>query len=73
MSDTREHDIEVRPDDLVVLGADDEDFGLRVDWQSEAVQMEAAEFLVATRAQQERRLRIARELEALRMLEQPTT
>jgi hypothetical protein len=73
MSEPRESDTEVRSDDPVVLGGDDEDFGLRVDWQSEAVQMEAAEFLVATRAQQERRLRIARDLEALRMLEQPTT
>jgi hypothetical protein len=54
-----------------VPGDQDVDFGLRVDWQSEAVQMEAAEFLVATRAQQERRLRIARDLDTLRVLEQP--
>ena len=49
------------------------DFGVRVEWQSEAVQVEAAEFLVATRAQQERRLRIAKDLDTLRILEQPTT
>jgi hypothetical protein len=47
-----------------------EAFGLRVDWQSEAVKIEAAEFLVATRAQQEQRLRIAKELQELRQLEQ---
>jgi hypothetical protein len=53
------------------VGDPDADFGLRVDWQSEAVRMEAAEFLVATRSQQERRLRIARDLDTLRVLEQP--
>jgi hypothetical protein len=47
-----------------------EAFGLRVGWQSEAVKIEAAEFLVATRAQQEQRLRIAKELQELRQLEQ---
>ncbi len=49
----------------------DEEFGLRVEWQSEAVRLEAAEFLLATRSQQERRLRIARDLDALRVLERP--
>lgn len=34
----------------------------------ESVRIEAAEFLVATRAQQEHRLRVARELEELRRL-----
>jgi hypothetical protein len=60
-----------RPDDVALDADPDDDFGLRVDWQSEAVRMEAAEFLVATRAQQERRLRIARDLDTLRVLDQP--
>lgn len=51
---------------------DDGEFGLRVDWQSEAVRLEAAEFMVATRVEQERRLRIAKDLVQLRDLEQPT-
>jgi hypothetical protein len=44
-----------------------EAYGLRVG-QSEAVRLEAAEFLVATRAQQETRLRIAKGLDELRHL-----
>lgn len=59
--------------DPTAPGDPGEEFGVRVGWQSEAVQMEAAEFLVATRSQQERRLRIARDLDTLRVLEQPTT
>ena len=58
-----EHD----PDDQDV-----EAYGLRVSHQSEAVRLEAAEFLVATRAQQEAKLRIARNLEQLRQLDQTT-
>jgi hypothetical protein len=62
----------VRPGDGPAEHVDpDEDFGLRVDWQSEAVRLEAAEFLVATRAQQEGRLRIARDLDTLRVLQRP--
>ena len=56
-----EHD----PDDQDV-----EAYGLRVSHQSEAVRLEAAEFLVATRAQQEAKLRIAKGLEQLRQLDQ---
>ena len=56
-----EHD----PDDQDV-----EAYGLRVSHQSEAVRLEAAEFLVATRAQQETKLRIAKNLEQLRQLDQ---
>ena len=51
---------------------DVEAYGLRVSQQSEAVRLEAAEFLVATRAQQEARLRIAKGLEQLRQLDQTT-
>jgi hypothetical protein len=65
---TERPDVPTVPEDA---GDPDMDFGVRVDWQSEAVQMEAAEFLVATRSQQERRLRIARDLDTLRVLEQP--
>jgi hypothetical protein len=66
---------DLRPDDVPReprhSHPDDDDFGLRVDWQSEAVRLEAAEFLVATRAQHERRLRIARDLDTLRILDHP--
>jgi hypothetical protein len=55
------------PDELDV-----EAYGLRVSHQSEAVRLEAAEFLVATRAQQEAKLRIAKNLEQLRQLDQTT-
>jgi hypothetical protein len=51
---------------------DVEAYGLRVSHQSEAVRREAAEFLVATRAQQEAKLRIAKNLEQLRRLDQTT-
>ncbi len=51
---------------------DVEAYGLRVSQQSEAVRLEAAEFLVATRAQQEAKLRIAQGLEQLRRLDQTT-
>jgi hypothetical protein len=51
---------------------DVEAYGLRVSHQSEAVRLEAAEFLVATRAQQEAKLRIAKNLEQLRQLDQTT-
>jgi hypothetical protein len=72
MSDARSEHLTGRPDVSTVPDDGDGDFGRRVDWQSEAVRMEAAEFLVATRSQQERRLRIARDLDTLRVLEQPT-
>ncbi len=72
MSDARSEQVTGRPDVSTAPDDGDEDFGRRVDWQSEAVRMEAAEFLVATRSQQERRLRIARDLDTLRVLEQPT-
>ena len=47
-----------------------DEYGVRVNHQSEAVRLEAAEFLVATRAEQESRIRIARELAELRGLEE---
>lgn len=43
-----------------------EHFGLRIVWQSEQERLEAAEFLVATRVQEDAKLRATRELEELR-------
>ena len=43
-----------------------EEFGLRVSWQSEDEQIEAAEFLIATRLQEDVRRRIAKETLILR-------
>lgn len=43
-----------------------EEYGLRVVWQSEAVKIEAAEFLVATRVQEASRRRLARATARLR-------
>ncbi len=40
--------------------ADEEMYGVRTTWQSEAVRIEAAEFLVATRVQESSRRRLAR-------------
>lgn len=51
---------------------EDGEYGLRVSYQSEDVRIEAAEFLVATRARHEGQLRVARELAALRA-ERPVT
>jgi hypothetical protein len=51
---------------------DVEAYGLRVSHQSEAVRLEAAAFLAATRAEQEARVRIAKNLEQLRQLDQAT-
>ena len=48
------------------LDQDTEQYGLRVNWQSEAVKIEAAEFMVATRVQHDARLRAAHDLELLR-------
>ncbi len=41
-------------------------YGVRVSWQSEAVKIEAAEFLVATRVQEDSRRRLARVFQRLR-------
>ena len=43
-----------------------DEYGLRSTWQSEAVRIEAAEFLVATRIQETSRRRLARAVEWLR-------
>ena len=43
-----------------------EEYGLRVNWQSEAVRIEAAEFLVATRVQEDSRRRLAGVISRLR-------
>jgi len=41
-------------------------FGLRISWQSEDERLEAAEFLLATRIQEDTRLRLNREIDELR-------
>ena len=43
-----------------------EEYGVRVTWQSEAVRIEAAEFLVATRVQEASRRRLAGRIARLR-------
>jgi len=60
----RESDSEVR----LVQDAPEatEEFGLRVIWQSEDEQIEAAAFLIATRMQEDVRRRIAKETLGLR-------
>lgn len=45
---------------------DPEEFGLRVNWQSEQERIEAAEFLIATRLQEDVRRRTARRALSLR-------
>jgi hypothetical protein len=45
---------------------DAEEFGLRVNWQSESERIEAAEFLIATRLQEDVRRRVAAEMEVVR-------
>ena len=44
-----------------------EEYGVRSSWQSEAVRIEAAEFMLATRVQEERQWRLTRMIERLRM------
>lgn len=46
--------------------AEPQEYGVRVVWQSEAVKIEAAEFLVATRVQEASRRRLARAIARLR-------
>jgi hypothetical protein len=41
-------------------------FGIRISWQSEAERLEAAEFLVATRIQEDTRRRTSREVDEMR-------
>lgn len=57
-----------RPDDEAMPRADQdpEQFGLRVAWQSEEERLEAAEFLVATRAQHEARIRAKHDIDVRR-------
>jgi hypothetical protein len=43
-----------------------EEFGLRVNWQSEAERIEAAAFLIATRLQEDVRRRVAKHALVLR-------
>ena len=60
----RESESEVRlvPD----APADEEEFGLRIIWQSEDERIVAAEFLIATRMQEDVRRRVAKVALALR-------
>lgn len=53
-------------DETPTSAGEPEEYGVRVSWQSEAERIEAAEFLVATRAQQESRIRAEHDREALR-------
>ena len=48
------------PDDPAPSTDEHEEFGLRVAWQSEDERLAAAEFLVATRMQEQVRRRVAR-------------
>ena len=59
-------DLEVSHEELPYEEPDQ--FGIRVTWQSEAERLEAAEFLVATRIQEDTRRRTSRELDELRHL-----
>lgn len=56
----------VRETPLRVVEDEPEVYGLRVNWQSDEEKIEAAEFLLATRVQQDARIRAAHDLEVLR-------
>jgi hypothetical protein len=61
------HDVPASPADSTDLPyVEPEEYGLRVNWQSEAVRIEAAEFLVATRVQESSRRRLARVIARMR-------
>jgi hypothetical protein len=60
----RESGSEVPP--VQDVPADPEEFGLRINWQTEAEQIEAAEFLIATRLQEDVRRRVAKRTLTLR-------
>ncbi len=61
------HDVPAAPADSTDLPyVEPEEYGLRVNWQSEAVRIEAAEFLVATRVQEDSRRRLAGVISRLR-------
>ena len=66
-TDRREQAVRETPLSLVPdEPAEPEEYGLRVNWQSDEEKIEAAEFLVATRVQQDARIRAAHDLELLR-------
>ena len=61
------HDVPATPPESTDLPyVEPEEYGLRVNWQSEAVRIEAAEFLVATRVQESSRRRLARVMARMR-------
>jgi hypothetical protein len=57
-------DLEVSHEELPYEEPDQ--FGIRITWQSEAERLEAAEFLVATRIQEDTRRRTSREVDEMR-------
>ena len=57
-------DLEVSHEELPYEEPDQ--FGIRISWQSEAERLEAAEFLVATRIQEDTRRRTSREVDEMR-------
>jgi hypothetical protein len=64
MAVARETESEIR---LVHDAPEDaEEFGLRINWQSEGERIEAAEFLIATRLQEDVRRRVAKQALAIR-------
>ena len=63
-------DLEVSHEELPYEEPDQ--FGLRISWQSEDERLEAAEFLLATRIQEDTRQRLNREIDELRQREADT-
>ena len=57
-------DLEVSHEELPYEEPDQ--FGIRISWQSEAERLEAAEFLVATRIQEDTRRRTSRAVDEMR-------
>ncbi len=66
MSTGRGEEQSVRESPLEVVHDEPEEYGLRVNWQSDEEKIEAAEFLLATRVQQDTRIKAAHDLEVLR-------
>jgi hypothetical protein len=55
------------PADADLPYVEPEQYGVRTTWQSEAVRIEAAEFLLATRVQEEKQWRLSRMVDRLRL------
>ena len=54
------------PEQADVPYEEPDQYGLRISWQSEEERLEAAAFLLATRIQEDTRLRVSREFDELR-------